>query len=167
MPRADIEQADVLASVVTQLQSALSLTDRQCYPVARAQEVPSIPPGGDYWLTVAGGSGQFIDEEQAAGNVTEDTEIIVSGYTRIKTDSTGHDACLLMDDARGLLAIKKKILGALVGQDLTDEGGDTFLRQWLHARRSDAPELVIAGPDGVNCGVVRVTFGTIFDWKLT
>jgi hypothetical protein len=145
----------------------LTLTERQCYAVARPQDVPAIPPGGDYWLTVSLGSGDFADEEQVAGNVTEDTEIIVSGYTRIKTDSTSHDGFLLMDDARGLLAIKKKILGALVGQDLADEDGDEFLRQWLHARRCEAPDLVVAGRDGVNCGVIRITFGVSFDWKLT
>jgi hypothetical protein len=166
MARVDVEQVAVLTAVVTRLQTVLSLNDRNCYPVARSQDVPTIPPGGDYWLTVAPGGGTFVDEEQAAGNVTEDSEIVVSGFTRIKTDSTSHDAYLLMDDARGLLAVKKLILGALVGQDLVDEDGNTFLRWLLHARRCDGPDLIVAGRDGVNCGVVRVSFGVQFDWSL-
>ena len=166
MARIDAGQIDVLNAVVSRLQEVLDLTDRQCYPVAREQDVPSIPVGGDYWLTVAPGDGTFEPEEQVEGNITENAEITVTAYTRIKTDSTGHDRYLLMDNARGLLSIKKNILAALCGHDLATTGGDVFLRQWLHAKRASAPDLASAGRDGNVFGVIRVTFGVIFDWRL-
>ena len=37
MARIDTTQADALDAVVLRLQTALSLNERQCYPVARAQ----------------------------------------------------------------------------------------------------------------------------------
>lgn len=165
MARIDIEQAEVLDAIVSRLQTVLELSERQCFPMARATDVPSVPPGGDYFVTVAPGAGVFEPEEQAAGNITEIGEVIVSAYTRIKTDSTGHDRHLLMNDARGLLAVKKLLLEALCGHDPATEGDDTFLRQWLFAKRADAPDLVSAGADGIHCGVIRVTFGVSWDWS--
>jgi hypothetical protein len=164
--RVDVVQCDVLDAVVWRLRTALSLTDRTAYVVARAQDVPLLPVGGDYFLTVAPGDGTFAPEEQAPGNITEDSEVTVSVYTRIKVDSTGHDDALLLDDARGLLAIKKLILGALCGQDLVDEDGNTFLRQWIFAKHCEAPDIVTAGRDGVACGIIRLVFGVNFDWSL-
>lgn len=167
MSRIDAEQSDVLDAVVTRLQTALVLGGRQCFPVARPQDVPTIPPGGDFFVTVAVGDGLFVDQEQAEGNLTEDTDVVVSAYTRIKTDSTGHDKQLLMEEARGLLRIKRRLLAALSGQDLTTDGGDTFLRQTCHARRAAAPDLVAVGREGILCGVIRVVFGVPFDWTFT
>lgn len=166
MARIDVEQSDVLAAVIARLRDTLSLSDRHCYEVARAADAPSIPPGGDYWLTVAPGPGDFAEEEQAPGNVTESTDVIVTAYSRIKTDSTGHDHYMLVDDSRGLLKIKKLILGALCGQDLTNDSGNTFLRQTCFARRSTAPDLVrLQGSDNA-FGSIQITFGVPFDWSL-
>ena len=166
MARVDIEQIEVVGAIVLRLQTALTLSDRQVYPVARARDVPLIPVGGDYFLTVATGDGTFVPEEQVAGNITEDSDVTVSVYTRIRSDSTGHDAYLLLDDARGLFAVKKLILGALCGQDLIDESGSTFLRQLIFAKHCEAPDIVTAGRDGVACGVIRLTFGVNYDWSI-
>jgi len=167
MARTDISQADALDAVVLRLQTALTLNERQCYPVARAQDVPSIPVGGNFWLTVAIGGGTFIPEEQSAGNVTEDADCIVTAYTRIRTDSTSHDRDLLLDDARGLLAIKKLILAAMCGHDLLDPEGDSFLRQLVFARNCSNPDKVNI-PDATGAfGQIQITFGIMFDWSLS
>jgi hypothetical protein len=125
-----------------------------------------MPPGGEYWLTVAMGAGQFVPEEQDDGNVTEDTEITVSIYTRIRTDSTGHDEDLLLDASRGLFPLKQHVMYTLVGEDLQNSSGDTYLRQLMHVRRSEGPDIVMIGTEGVQCGVLRLTFGVSFDWLL-
>jgi hypothetical protein len=166
MAYSDVTQVEVLASLILRLQTALSLTDRQCYEVARPDDVPVIPVGGSYFLTVAVGGGTFEPEEQAAGNITEDAEVYVTAYTRIKQDSTGHDRYLLVDDARGLLAIKKLILSAVCGQDLLDEDGNTFLRQWLHVRSCTAPNLVDLPQSDKAFGSIQLTLGVIFDWTV-
>ena len=167
MARTDISQADALDAVVLRLQTELTLNERQCYPVARAQDVPSIPVGGNFWLTVAIGGGTFIPEEQSAGNVTEDADCIVTAYTRIRTDSTSHDRDLLLDDARGLLAIKKLILAAMCGHDLLDPEGDSFLRQLVFARNCSNPDKVNI-PDATGAfGQIQITFGIMFDWSLS
>lgn len=165
--RFDVEEVAVLQSILARLQMSLGLNDRQCYLVARPQDVPSLPIGGDYFATVATGDGTFPDGEQCPPNCMEETEVTVSIYTRIKTDSTGHDGYLLIDDARGLISIKKKVLKALVGQDLADADGAKFLRQFMHARRATAPELVAVGKSDIPCGRLQITFGVSFDWDLT
>ena len=178
MTRSDVSQIDVLEAIVTRLQEVLVLNDRQCYPVARAQDVPGMPPGGDYWLTVAPGGGSFEPGEQVPavpvsasgpglpGNVTEDTTATVSIYTRVKLDSTGHDRFLLLDEARGLLSIKRLVLGALVGHDLLNPDGNPFLRNLLYAESCTAPDLVTIGEGSLPCGRLAITFGITFDWAI-
>jgi hypothetical protein len=167
MARVDISQADVLQAILLRLQTALALSDRQCYPVARPQDAPSIPMGGDYWLTVSPGAGNFGPEEQADGNVTEDSDVTVTAYTRIKTDSVGHDTDLLLDAARGLLPIKKAILKALVGHDAVDADGNTFLRQLLYAQTATAADIVKLPNTEAAFGRLSITFGLSWDWSLT
>ena len=89
----------------------------------------------------------------------------VSAYIRIRLDSTDHDYRLMLNDARGLIVLKRKLLQALVGHDLTI-GGNTFLRWVCHARRSAGPDVVQLGREGVHCGRIRVDFGVPFDWEL-
>ena len=165
--RVDVEQSVVYSAVVARLRTALGLTDRQCYEVTDPNAAPILPTGGDCILTVSPGSGGFVDEEQVIGNTTEFTEVIVSGYTRIRTDSTNSDKFLLLDEQRGLFAIKKKILKALVGQDLEDTEGNKFLRQVCFATRADVPQMVERNDTGNIYGCIRVTFGVMFDWDLT
>lgn len=166
MARTDITQVDVLASLVLRLQEILELSDRQCYEVARPEDVPSVPVGGDFFLTVAPGGGTFEPQEQAAGNISENTDVYVTAYSRIKTDSTGHDKYMLTDDARGLLAIKKMVLGTLCGFDLLDADGDTFLRQTVYAKSSSAPSLVDLPQSDKAFGSIQITFGVDFDWSV-
>jgi hypothetical protein len=164
--RIDIVEVDVLASVLLRVQTELGLNDRQCYPVRDVLYVPVIPPGGDYFVTISVGDGIFNEGEQIPQQCIENSEFTVSGFTRIKTDSTGHDGYMLTDASRGTLPIKRKILKALVGKDLEDADGTTFLRQLVFAKRASAPEIVEIGDKGVLCGVVRITFGIKYDWNL-
>jgi hypothetical protein len=167
MPRIDIEEVAIWEAILLRLQTQLVLNARQCYLVADPNYVPSLPVGGDYFVTVAGGEGNFIEGEQIPSNCTEETVVTVSAYTRIKTDSTGHDGYLLLDDVRGLKAIKKKILAALVGQDAEDSNGANFLRQLIYAKTATSGEVVTAGKTEALCGRIQITFGLMFDWDLT
>ena len=167
MARINITQADVFQSILTRLQTALGLNDRQCFAVARPQDAPPIPPGGDYFATVAFGNGSFPDGEQTPANITEDTQAIVTVYNRLRTDSTNQDAYLLMDATRGLMPLKKLVLAALVGQDLTNKANQTFLRQWCHVTRSSIDIVKLGDGDGMPYGQLQLDFGISFDWDLT
>jgi hypothetical protein len=179
MGRIDIDQATVLQAVIDRLQAALKLSDRQCYPTARPQDVPAVPIGGDYFVTVSPGGGTFDLEEQVpgvaateltaaiAGNVTESSDVTVTAYSRIKTDSTGHDRDMLMDATRGLLPIKKAILSAMCGQDLEDADGNTFLRQLIYAQGCSAPDIVQLPGSEATYGRLSIMFGVSWDWDLT
>ena len=96
-------------------------------------------PGGDFFVTVSPGGGQFEQGEQSPPNVTEYTDVVVTAYTRIRTDSTGHDQQLLQDLKRGLLTLKRMLLKALVGQWLNPAYN---LRQSVYARGSEAPKVL-------------------------
>jgi hypothetical protein len=169
--RIDVSQVDLIEAVLLRLQTFLDLDDRHCYLVARSQDAPLAPPGGDFWATVAISGGMFSEEEQDYKQCTEDCEVAVAAYTRIKLDSTNHDEQLLLDASRGLIAIKRKLLRALVGHDLihgtpVDEYSDTMLRWICHARQASAPDIVEIGNEGVLWGRIEVTFGVPFDWNL-
>ena len=179
MARIDIDEVGVLDAVLLRLRSQLALTDRTCRLIARPEDVPTIPAGGDYFVTVAPGPGTYVEEEQVpdvaatqndparVSNITETSTITVSAYTRIKTDSTDHDDNLLRDATRGLLPIKKAILASLCGQDIATEDGDTFLREWMHAQSCSAPDLVSIPQSNATYGRIAITFGIMWDWKLT
>ncbi len=169
MTRVDVTQDVVLDRFVERLRSALKLNERQCYEALDSQSPPSIPIGGEYFLTVAPGDGDFIDGEQAVGNVTEDWAVTVTIYSRVQLDQTDHDKETLSVAGRGLLRLKKDVLKALVGHDLAEEDDDTFLRQTLYAIRATRPELVSKGgaTQGMALAVMRIDFGVSFDWDLT
>lgn len=175
--RIDTNAVDALTAILTRLKSAMvsdpdnpnsaTLGDRQCYAVARPEDVTSVPPGGNYFLTVALGGGTFNDAEQIPQNCTEDGEFTVSIYTKIKTDSAGHDGYLLTEASRGLLPIKRLVLKALVGKDLQNANDYLFLREWIKALRSTPPDIVKAPNDDLPLGRLQITFALRFDWDLT
>ena len=155
-------QQEVLDAVMTQLRPSLSLNSNQVFEVIDPLAPPSIPPGGDFFVTVAVAHGTFAEHEQVPGNVTEDGMITVTGYTRIKLDSSS-DTKLLHDDTRGLLVIKRKILKALVGVDLVTEEGGRFLRELVLAKVSSQPNY---DPDK-GIGWLSMDFGVSWDWDIT
>jgi len=172
MARVDVTQSVVLQRVVARLRDQLSLDPRQCFESLQAESPPEIPPGGNYFLSVSPGSGQFWPEEQVAGNITEQWGVVVTGYARIQLDSVNHDDRILHDDVRGLLEIKHKILKSLCGHDLLTADGDTFLRQVLYATSAGQPQIGSPISNGqprrdMYIGWISVAFGVDFDWDIT
>jgi len=166
MARVDIAQADVVDRLVAHLRETLGLNDRQCYETVELEVPGLMPKGGEYIVTVALGDGVFDVEHQEGGGanqLTEQVTIEVTVYTRIKLDPVDHHGYLLGDDRRGLLELKRKILQALVGIDLEDAAGDTFLRQFLYAKAAAAP--VYDPEKGI--GWVSIYFGVDYDWNLS
>lgn len=166
MARVDITQDVVVERIAARLRSVLGLGERSVIEVAEAEDVPPLPPGGDWFVTLAGGDGQFETEEQAAGNVTEWQDVTVTIYSRVKLDSTNHDKALTRDERRGLYVLKTKVLASLVGWDATDTDGTTFLRQLIHARSATRPQVLQNPSSGVFLGRLAITFGCPFDWDL-
>lgn len=163
MARVDVTEVDVVTAILARLRSQLKLNERQCWFCLDPLAV-ELPPGGDYYLTVAPGDGSFPDGEQVAGNITEDWSVDVTIYSRMRLDSTDHDDKLILDNSRGLFSLKKKVLAALVGHDLaTVEDANTFLRQYLHALNAGRPNY----DNSKAVGWLTITFGVSFDWELT
>jgi len=163
MPRVDVTQDAVLNRLVEHLREALGLDKRQVYETLEPTAPPIIPKGGPYFVTVAPGAGQFVTGEQQIHNVTEEWSVVVTGYTRIKLDSTDHDEKVLRDAKRGLLEIKRLLLKALVGQDLTTKYSEEFLRNLLYARNVTNPQ----HDRTKGIGWISIEFGVDFDWDLT
>jgi hypothetical protein len=167
MARIDVDKAVVLERVVAQLRSALNLNDRQVYETLSPDFLPKIPGGGEFFIAVSPLPGDFIDGEQIENNITEEWGVAVTAYTRVFLDSTDRDEKMLRDTNRGLFAIKKKILRALVGQDLQTDEGDTFLRQLLYARTCRQPDAAETPERKIPIGRITLEFGVDFDWELT
>ncbi|HWA98205.1 MAG TPA: hypothetical protein VG713_06915 [Pirellulales bacterium] len=167
MVRVDVNQADVLRTVTEHLRRALDLNERTCYEVTEPLAPPAIPKGGDFFVTVCAGDGEFPEEMQVGGaedQCTELIELVVTGYTRLKLDQTDHETQLLHHDHRGLLEIKRRILKALVGVDAIDpESGATFLRQVITAAHSSRP----AYDQKNQLGFISLSFRVSWDWDLS
>ena len=158
----------VLASVVNLLRAALNLDESQCFEVTNADDVPEIPLAGDLWVTVAQGDGQFEPGNQDVSQLTEETEVILTAYTRIVTDRTDHAHDLITDPQRGLLEAKRLLLKTmLTGNILTDENGNTFLREYAWITRSSPPQVGRTEEDAPLIGRIQVVCRLSFDWDLT
>ncbi len=127
-------------------------------------------PASDWWLTVTPGEGVFVDGEQAFPNVTEEFNVVVCIYTRIRLDHTGEDRVLVLHGARGLYALKQKIMSVMIGQDLTlswrdEAGADTFLRAMVRLVHASAPTVSVVPSDTrLTIGFMTLTFVLPFDW---
>ena len=122
-----------------------------------------IPPGGEFFATVAPGNGQFPDGEQAVGNVTEETSYQVTVYNRMRLDAVGRDDKLVLESASSLYKLKLRVLKAIVGHDLTNDDDDLFLRQLLHVTHADRPNY----DKDKGVGWLTLHVGVPFDWNLT
>ena len=131
MARIDISQADVLVFLRDALRNALALDDRTCF-IALDSHLTAPPPSGDLFVTIVPGASTFDSELQIGGGqqqLTEEWHLTITFYCRGRLDQSGHADAILLEDARGLYVAKRKVLQALVAEDLADESGDTFLRQ--------------------------------------
>ena len=164
MPRIDIAQTDVLESIRLRVKTQLNLDDSACFLVVESGKPPPFPPGADFFVTVGQGEGTFELEEQVEGNTTEYSVVTVTGFSRCtRLDASNDYQELMRNTSRGLLPVKKKILAALVGHDLLDGYGNSFLRQLLYAARAGIPQV------DAEAGIawVSIDFGVGFDWDLT
>lgn len=175
MPRIDVtDESLVLTALLVRLRTALTLSESRCF-AALDRHSPGNPVGGDYYLTVSPGpSGSSFDDALGDGGglnqVTEHTSYTVAGYTRIKLDHTDTDISILTNSTRGLLKIKRHILGALCYHDLQISGSE-FLRNQLMPISAEQPQLLEPtgkAPDALwGVGMVSVTFAVAFDWNLS
>ena len=167
--RIDVTQSAILDRLVDFLRAELPLGERSCYLTINPAAVPVIPKGGDYFVTVSPGPGRFVEGEQVPVNVTEEWSITVTAFTRIKLDSTDHDKQVLLNAARGLIVLKRRLLKALVGVDLAIEadGAEGFLRNLLFAKSATRPEHGQWTGGEQMLSWISVDFGVDFDWDLT
>ena len=168
MARVDITQDIVLERIVERLRSELDLSEQRCYETLDPDSPPVVPPGGEYFLTVSPGQGRFVEGEQVAENLTEEWSVVVATFIRIHLDQPGRDTEVLRRAGRGAFAVKKLLLAALAGHDLTDTNGQTFLRNLLYATTTEAPHVIEgqreSGP--LTLCQMKIEFGVDFDWSV-
>jgi hypothetical protein len=165
MPRVDTTFDIVLTAIAERLRTQLGINARQGYESVNP-ESPVFPPGGNTCIIVTPGDGTFDAEMQIGGGAAQlshRASVMVTYYTNQKLDSTHHSEKTLHDSKRGLMRWMRKILRVLVGHDLVDPDGNTFLRQTLYATHSYRPYV------DANTGMARISleFGVDFDWDLT
>ena len=170
MARIDIEQAEVLGYLVRHLRRSLRLDERRCFETLSPLLPEGFsPPGGDWFITVAEGGGMFPLEDQHPQQCMESWSILVTVYTRVKLDRSGHDQQLMVDASRGLLRLKRQVLRAVVGEDLTtdeespDSARSEFLRSHLHVNHAQRMEY----DQAAGIGWLTIELGVEYDWDLT
>lgn len=142
MARVDVDQDQVFAAIIALLRTDLGLEESQCYETLYP-ESPAVPPGGEFFVTVAPGPSVFDEEMQVGGGAeqcSEDMQVIVTIYTRTHLDQTDHDHQLMHHETVGFSALKKRVLKSLVDADPQIPSGDEFLRQTIKVISADKPE---------------------------
>lgn len=163
--RTDIMQGEVHQIILRTLRQSLDLTEARCYEVTRPDQLPKVPSGSEYVLTVTFGDGSFEIPEQFDGQCCEEIDVTIMAFTRVNLDASNTEKMLLHDDKRGLLRLKHLILKTVVGKDPARENGEGWLRDLLYAKRSIAPDVLEAKT--ITVGGVGVVFGCKFDHDLT
>lgn len=169
MPRANVTQADAIQAILDHLRTELSLEDDACFFVI--DPLSFHIPRGDWWITVAAGDGTFNQELMQSGVIeqcTEDSTFVVTVYERLHLDPTDDDGQMLVRATEGLLPRKRLILKTLCGEDPL-VGGNEFSRELITPQHCRAPMVVSpAGEEeGLQIGLMSITFGFTFDWDLT
>lgn len=191
--RIDIDQADVLLAVTSRLRVELELNERNCYLVLSAADPPAHWIGNeDNWQVLVSGSAGTFDQGLFEGGgrrqVMEAWTFAVGIYTRIDLDESSHWKEAMLKANRGIYRLKKSVLHALAGVDLTideaDEESSTeesstdeetsdefFLRELIRPIHASQPVYMqpvnvdgeIGGP-----GIVQmiIGFSLPFDWNL-
>lgn len=164
----DLPQGDIVEAFIGRLQKELKLSERQCYLVIEPDDVPNIPTGGHYFLTVAPMDGTFDIEEQAIEQCMERADIVVTILSRVALDQSKHDTKKMLDARRGLLPIKRLVLKAMVGSTLAESCDPLTVspvRSLIYATRATAARM---GQQGKHLlAYMQITFSTEFDWDLS
>ncbi len=164
MARVDISQVDAIDAFTRHLRDSLELNDRTCYQTIEPMAPPNMPVGAPWWVSVSPGDSSFDEALQAGGGqmqLSESMGITVTGYTRIRLDSTDHDEKLFGNAVRGLFVTKQKILQAVAQVDISAEVGE-FLRSYVIATGADRP-----GYDAdKSTGWQSINFRLEWDWDL-
>lgn len=159
------DQATVLQAVVTRIAATVdqfSLTN--C--VITEETEPEEAYEGSLICCVSPMAGTFPEDWAIGGGAEqchEQSGVILSVWSRIHLDRKNRTKAALLKEHRGLLPIKKAILKALCGHDLTDDNGNALLTSIMapinskHQRRSG---------DGNLIGF-SLSFSTDFLWDLT
>jgi len=166
----DVAQDQVMAAFLLKLRTDLSLQESTCYEVEHPDLAPQEITQGNVIITVCPGDGSFPIEEQASVQLAEDSDVIVTWFTKILLDRQSRITNLLHDSERGILPWKGRILRSLLptpasagGNELLLPNGNRFLRDQIfvksyHRANWDKEKMI---------GWASLIFGVNFDWDLT
>lgn len=164
--RQRVTQIEALTALAEYLQTALNLNARQCFvclnPLGDAVAQIVGSSGGDRWVSVAPGGGEFPFEQTIPEQCYEAGTAVITGYVRMALDTPGREAELLLNATRGVLQFKRDILRAITGTDLETSEGSPFLRELLAPVRASQPDY----DPSRKTGWVQITVPLEFDWNL-
>lgn len=164
MARVDTTQVAVLTAVRDRLIEGMPLNESSCF-VSLYPIPPNLPPG-DFFITVAPAGGKYDESMHEGGgeNTTaEMASVVVTLFTRLALDRKGRDGATLLNEVRGILVHKQRVLRLLSGHDLEFEG-DQILMNLMCPLEAGAPEALEAER---KLSFLQLHFSTDFMWDLT
>ena len=169
MARVATNQSIVLQAVVDRLIGEIpEFSNSTCFLTTVPPDEPPANIRDNLFATVSPTNGRFREDvHEGAGifGTFEEAGVMVTVFSSIRLDRIGHDSNLMMDTARGLFAIKHKIIKALSGHDLLDTAGNQILTNYMAPLTSDRPQ---SSRDAKTAaGDLSLVFSTDFEWDLT
>ena len=158
--RTNTDQITVFKAVVARLKFMMPDVFNESTCLISFYPLPPVIPPSDLFCTVSPGPGQFnASGEEESNAQAEDTAVKITVYSRLMTDMSGWETDLLLHQAQGLFAIKKRILAAFDDHDLLDDDGNPILRDLMYPIDAGQPDMADNG-----MGFFELRFGTNFTW---
>ncbi len=155
------DKIEVLESVLLFYRQRLELPEDAVFPTVNILAPGEALPGGEFFITITVGDGQFPLEEQDDEQLRENCQFTAMAFLRKTADWGGRDTQFLLDRRRGALALQNRLL-LIVGEELKDPPGDFLIASRVYAVGTIAPTY----DDVKLLGWTGVRFGVEFDWSI-
>lgn len=159
---------EVTLAVQRKLQNRLAdIFPEEAILLADPEQWDDGPPASvaeSSFLAVCPGDSQFPEDVQSGAvpiTVEEIGTAEVTIYSSMRLDRTGSMPAAVWDETEGLLELKRRVILALAGADLTGDNALPLLSQLIPVRTADKPR-----KDSTGRYYLKVVFGICYFWDL-
>lgn len=159
---------DILRAVQARLINKLDLLNNSNCIVSQRTQPPKLTTG-QVVMQVSLGAIPFDEDLWHGGGrdqVVGRARVVISIYSRIATDQSGHGERMMFDDTRGLLPLRHRVLDALADFKPLNKKDEELVREGLQPLGVSEGEHRQEQGENAEVGLIDVTFQATYDEEL-